>query len=459
MAAQETVVLSGHIIDSLILAKVLDTILMTGGTFDLEEVSIGKTRNEASRARIVVRAKSAKLLSDILRAIQPHGASVEGESDCQYRSAPADGVFPEDFYATTHLPTQVRLAGHWIDVEGMEMDLGIVVDQKRSRARAVPMADVTRGDAVVIGRSGIRVTPLRRPEERDVFSFMESQVSAERPHGHIIADVAKRMQQLREGHRAGKDGCKVLVAGGPAIIHAGGRDALTWLIDEGFVHVLFCGNALAAHDMEADLYGTSLGYGLSAGRVVAHGHEHHLRTINRVRSIGSIEKAVETGVIKQGIMASCVKHGVHVVMAGTIRDDGPLPGVITDSVTAQAAMRAAIPGIGLGVAGRLHPSCGGHRQSAARDDPDGVCRCQSRCTDQAGGQRQLSSRRARHGCRVLFAGCRKRARLEGLSDEPVVGVPARLLQHRLRNQSMDASVQHGGPASGGAAVAPANGGA
>jgi lysine-ketoglutarate reductase/saccharopine dehydrogenase-like protein (TIGR00300 family) len=303
-----------------------------------------------------VRAGSAKLLSDILRAVQPHGAAVQSESDCQWRAAPADGVFPEDFYATTHLPTQIRLEGQWIDVEGIEMDLGIVINQQTFRARAVPMAGVSRGDAVVIGRSGIRVTPLQRPQEHDVFSFMESQVSAERPHGHIIADVAKRMRQLRDGHRAGKPGCKVLVAGGPAIIHAGGRDALKWLIDEGFVHVLFCGNALAAHDMEADLYGTSLGYGLSAGRVVPHGHEHHLRTINRVRGIGSIEQAVETGVIKQGIMASCVRRGVQVVMAGTIRDDGPLPGVITDSVEAQAAMRAAIPGVGLAllVASTLH---------------------------------------------------------------------------------------------------------
>lgn len=354
--AQETVVLSGHIIDSLILAKVLDTILMMGGTFDLEEVSIGKTRNEASRARLVVRAGSAKLLSDILRAVQPHGASLEGESDCQTRPAAADGVFPEEFYATTHLPTQVRLAGEWIDVAGIEMDLGIIVDAKHSSARALPMADVRRGDAVVVGRAGIRVFPLQRPEERDVFSFMESQVSAERPHGHIIADVAKRMKILREGHRAGKPGCKVLVAGGPAIIHAGGREALTWLIQEGFIHVLFCGNALAAHDMEVDLYGTSLGYGLSAGRVVPHGHEHHLRTINRVRGIGSIEKAVESGVIKEGIMAACVRRGVHVVMAGTIRDDGPLPGVITDSVAAQAAMRAGIQGVGLAllVASTLH---------------------------------------------------------------------------------------------------------
>jgi len=355
-AVQETVVLTGHIIDSLILAKVLDTILMMGGTFDLEQVSIGKTRNESSSARIVVKARSATLLTDILRSIQPHGASVEGESDCHLRPAPADGVFPDDFYATTHLPTQIKLAGQWTEVDGIEMDLGILVDQKASRARAVPMAGVKRGDAVVIGRGGIRVTPLERPKERDVFSFMESQVSAERPHGHIVADVAKRMLALRDGHRTGKSGCKVLMAGGPAIIHAGGREALTWLVDEGFIHVLFCGNALAAHDMEADLYGTSLGYGFSAGRVVPHGHEHHLRTINRIRGIGSIEKAVGSGVIKQGIMASCVRRGVQVVMAGTIRDDGPLPGVITDSVEAQAAMRAAIPGVGLAllVASTLH---------------------------------------------------------------------------------------------------------
>ncbi len=353
---QETVVLTGHIIDSLILAKVLDTILMMGGSFDLEEVLIGKTRNEPSRARIVVRAPSGTLLADILQAIQPHGASVDRELDCQCKAAPADGVFPDDFYATTHLPTQVRLAGQWIDVESIEMDLGIVASLNKTGARAVPMGDVRQGDLVVTGRTGIRVTPLQRPQERDVFSFMESQVSAERPHGHIIADVAKRMQVLREGFCAGKPGCKVLLAGGPAIIHAGGRDALTWLIEEAFVHVLFCGNALAAHDMEADIYGTSLGYGLAAGRAVPHGHEHHLRTINRIRAIGSIQKAVETGIIKQGIMAACVKHGVQVVMAGTIRDDGPLPGVITDSVSAQTAMRAAIPGIGLAllIASTLH---------------------------------------------------------------------------------------------------------
>ncbi len=355
-AAQETVVLKGHIIDSLILAKVLDTILMMGGTFDLEEVAIGKTRHESSRARIRIQASSTKLLSDILQAVQPHGASIERELDCLTQAAPADGVLPDDFYATTHLQTQVRVQGRWLNVERIEMDLCIVVNAEKTDACAVPMGNVKRGDLVVTGRTGVRVIPLQRPAERDVFGFMESQVSAERPHGHIIADVAKRMEVLREGLRAGRADCKVLLAGGPAIIHSGGREALAWLIDQEFIHVLFCGNALAAHDMEADLYGTSLGYGLTAGRAVPHGHEHHLRTINRIRAIGSIHQAVRSGVIKQGIMAACVRRGVQVVMAGTIRDDGPLPGVITDSVEAQATMRAAIPGVGLAllVASTLH---------------------------------------------------------------------------------------------------------
>ncbi|MGQ0695037.1 MAG: ornithine cyclodeaminase [Nitrospiraceae bacterium] len=354
--AQETVLISGHIIDSLVLAKVLDIILMMGGTFDIKDVHIGKTREEPSRARIVIRATSKALLDDILKTIQPHGASVEREADCQLQPAPADGVFPDEFYATTHLATQIRLGGLWVDVEGIEMDLGICVNPSRRVARAVPMADVHRGEQVVVGREGVRVTPLQRPRERDSFGFMESEISAERPHGHVISDVAKRLTLLRNAHRQGQSGSNVLLAGGPAIIHAGGRAAMTWLIEEGFIHVLFCGNALPAHDMEVELYGTSLGYAHREGRAVSHGHEHHLRTINRVRALGSIEQAVRSGLVKNGIMAACVRNQVEVVMAGTIRDDGPLPGVITDSMQAQAAMRAAIPGVGLAllVASTLH---------------------------------------------------------------------------------------------------------
>jgi lysine-ketoglutarate reductase/saccharopine dehydrogenase-like protein (TIGR00300 family) len=338
------------------LAKVLDTVLMMGGTFDLPEMRIGTTRDEPSHAKIVVRAASPRLLAEILHAIQPHGATIEREADCAYRPASQDGVLPEDFYATTHLHTQVRIEGQWTDVDGIEMDVAVVIDPILNRARAVPMGEIKKGDLVVTGRDGIRVIPLERPKERDVFGFMASVVSSERPHHPVIVDVAARMQTLRQGHREGRPDSKILLAGGPAIVHAGGREAMTWLIDAGYIQVLFCGNALAAHDLEAALYGTSLGYALTVGRTVPHGHEHHLRTINRIRAVGSIRKAVESGLIPTGIMAAAVRQGVKIVMAGTIRDDGPLPGVITDSIEAQRAMRAAIPGVGLAllVASTLH---------------------------------------------------------------------------------------------------------
>ncbi len=352
----QSITIQGHIIDSLILAKVLDAIVMLGGTFTLSEVTVGTRREDTSHATILIEAPTMELLQEILKTIQPHGAVVETEEDCTVEPAPADGILPEDFYATSHLSTQIRWQGNWIDVPQPEMDLAIRLKTSPPSAQMVPMGSVKKGDQVVTGRKGVRVFPLERPKERDVFGFMEAQVSSERPHHHIIADVAKRMKAILQQRKEGKGSGKVLFAGGPAIIHAGGRDALSWIIEAGYIHVLFCGNALAAHDMEASLYGTSLGYNLGIGRSVPHGHEHHLRTINRVRALGSIQQAIESGLIKEGIMAACIRQGVHMVLAGTIRDDGPLPDVITDSIKAQEAMRAAIPGVGLAllVASTLH---------------------------------------------------------------------------------------------------------
>lgn len=363
----QTVTLQGHIIDSLILAKVLDAIVMLGGTFTLSEVTVGTQREDTSHATILIEAPTMELLQEILKTIQPHGAVVETEEDCTVASAPADGILPEDFYATSHLSTQIRWQGNWIDVPQPEMDLAIRLKTSPPSAQMVPMGSVKKGDLVLTGRKGVRVFPLERPKVRDVFGFMEAQVSSERPHHHIIADVAKRMKAIQQHRKEGKGSGKVLFAGGPAIIHAGGREALAWIIEAGYIHVLFCGNALAAHDMEASLYGTSLGYNLGIGRSMPHGHEHHLRTINRVRALGSIKKAIESGLIKEGIMAACIRQGVQIVMAGTIRDDGPLPDVITDSVKAQEAMRAAIPGVELAllVASTLHAVATGNLLPAA----------------------------------------------------------------------------------------------
>jgi len=352
----QTVTLQGHIIDSLILAKVLDAIVMLGGTFTLSEITVGVTRKDSSHATILIDAPTTRLLQDILIAIQPHGAVVAVEQDCTVVPAPSDGIFPEDFYATSHLSTQIRWQGTWIAVPQSEMDVAIIVKLSPLSAHMVPMGSVKKGDLIVTGRNGIRVFPLERPQERDVFGFMAAKVSSERPHRHIITDVANRMKVIREQRKEGNGSVKVLFAGGPAIVHSGGREALAWIIEAGYIHVLFCGNALAAHDMEASLYGTSLGYNLGIGRSMPHGHEHHLRTINRVRALGSIQKIVESGIIKEGIMAACVRQGVQMVLAGTIRDDGPLPDVITDSMKAQEAMRIAIPGVELAllVASTLH---------------------------------------------------------------------------------------------------------
>ncbi len=354
--ATQTVQMQGHIIDSLILAKVLDIIVMLGGTFALTKVMVGTHREDSSYATIQIETPTSQLMQEILEAIQPHGAQVEDERDCTLTPAPSDGVLPEDFYATSHLPTQIRWQGQWLAVQQTEMDLAIVLNPSTPEANMIPMSAVQKGDLVVTGREGIHVSPLERPQERDVFGFMEAQVSSERPYRHIIADVANRMKMIKERRDAGNSEIKVLFAGGPAIVHAGGREALAWIIEAGYIHVMFCGNALAAHDMEASLYGTSLGYNLGIGRSVPHGHEHHLRTINHIRSLGSLQEAVNRGVIHEGIVAACIRQQVQMVLAGTIRDDGPLPDVITDSVQAQEAMRAALPGVDLAllVASTLH---------------------------------------------------------------------------------------------------------
>jgi hypothetical protein len=197
----QTVTLQGHIIDSLILAKVLDTIVMLGGTFTLSEVTVGTKREDSSHATIHIEAPTTELLQDILTTIQPHGAVVEAEQDCTVVPAPVDGILPEDFYATSHLATQIRWQGNWIDVPQPEMDLAILVKTSPISAHMVPMGSVKKGDLVVTGRKGIRVFPLERPKERDVFGFMEAKVSSERPHRHIIADVAKRMKTIQQQQR------------------------------------------------------------------------------------------------------------------------------------------------------------------------------------------------------------------------------------------------------------------
>lgn len=348
--AQTVVQISGHIIDSLILPKVLDLIVGLGADFEILDIQIGHRRSDRSHARIKVEASTPDLLDGVLAKIREHGALPEQveEESLQLEAAPLDGVFPERFYATTNLETWVRLEQQWIPVESIEMDCGIRI--AASKAQCVPMHRVKNGDLVVVGQRGVKVVPLERQQPGAPFEFMTSAVSTEQPKGLLIREIAELMQRVR------RENGRILVVAGPGLVHTGASKYLAELIDNGYVQVLFAGNGLAVHDMESDLYGTSLGVYVDQKIRASEGHEHHLWTINRIRKAGGIREAVEQGLIRKGIFYSCVKNGVEFVLAGSIRDDGPLPDVITDTLQAQDLMREKARGVSfaLMIATTLH---------------------------------------------------------------------------------------------------------
>ena len=334
--ASAEVEVRGHIIDSLILPKVLDLITSAGGHFEIQEISVGERRTDPSYARLLVTASTSEQLREILNAIYDHGAVPVDQDDCRWEAADMDGAFPEGFYSTTNQRTEVRIGGEWVEVADQEMDCGICVDPDRKVARCVPMVDVRAGQKYVVGHRGVRVFPPQRLDTSHGFEFMNSAVSTEKPKTVAVREVARELFEAR----ARND--RTIVVAGPAVVHTGSGEQLCELIRRGYVQHLFAGNALAAHDIEQAMFGTSLGVHLDQGTSVEAGHEHHLRAINRVRRAGSIAAAVERGWIDRGIMYECVRNGVDFVLAGSIRDDGPLPDVITDVLEAQQAMRQRI---------------------------------------------------------------------------------------------------------------------
>ncbi len=339
----EEITLRGHIIDSWVLPRVFDTIMDLGGEFEVSEIQVGRHKDETSSARMHVFAAQENQLQNIIAALQKYGAELVSEGDVRTRPAPRDGALPDDFYSSTNLPTQVRLNGRWTDVVGTEMDLVIVVDRAAGRAVLRPMAQVRAGDEIAVEHAGIRVIPLARARTSDAFSFMMSAVSSEKPKKLAIADIVREMKAVRD------QGGKILCVAGPAIVHSGAAPHLAALIREGYLHVLFGGNAIAVHDVEAALFGTSLGINLASGMPVEGGHRNHMQAINAVRRAGSIRALVETGELRSGIMYEALRAGIEVVLAGSIRDDGPLPEVLTDTTVAQQRMREGVRGVGLAI--------------------------------------------------------------------------------------------------------------
>ncbi|MDZ4168328.1 MAG: TIGR00300 family protein [Coriobacteriia bacterium] len=329
----EDVRVEGHLIDSGIVSEVMDHIIAMGGEFETLSFEVGRTNEDASVATLRVRAETRVLLDEILVAISEHGAVACEPRDAEFAAAPYDGVFPEGFYSTTNLDTNVRVAGAWVHVSNPEMDLGVRIDVESAVADAIPMADVCAGELYVIGHNGIRVHPQERPRSSQAFEFMASAVSSEKPKAQVVAEVARMLRDTREA------GLETIAVVGPAVVHTGAAEHLARLVELGYVSVLFGGNAIAVHDIESAMFGTSLGVSLTEGTPLHGGHQHHLRAINTVRGRGSIAAAVEAGDITSGLMYTLVKTGTPFVLAGSIRDDGPLPDVITDAMTAQREMR------------------------------------------------------------------------------------------------------------------------
>jgi len=347
--ASEIVEVEGHIIDSLILPKVLDVILSSGADYRLLDVEIGKTNVDASRARIEVTAADADALASLLDELQIHGANRMVRSDAELAACDRDGVLPAGFYSSTNLPTSVRIGGRWVEVEFPEMDCALVL-REDGRLRALPMHRVRIGDRVVVGTEGIRVAAPSRPRGHNPFEFMASEVSSEKPKGLLVAAVADRIRTAKaSGH-------KILAVCGPAVIHTGAGPHLADLVRNGWIDLLFAGNGFAAHDLESNVMGTSLGVSITEGSPAEGGHANHLRVINEIRRYGSIAAAVDAGYIDGGVMFECVKRGVSFVLGGSVRDDGPLPDVYRDVVEAADAMRYLLPGVGVALmlASTLH---------------------------------------------------------------------------------------------------------
>jgi len=329
----EDVEIEGHLIDSLTMPQTMDEIMDLEGEYEVLTFDVGRVKDDPSHAVLRIFGRDAAHLDELLTAVTKFGMVAVQPHDAVLEAADMHGVFPDAFYSTTNLDTFVRVAGDWVRVQHPEMDCGIRVHEAAGTAETVVMSDVQAGDRFVTGHRGIRVLPLERPRESQPFEFMASAVSSEKPKAQIVNEIARVLRQTR------KEGRLAIVVAGPAVVHTGAAPHLARLIEAGYIGAVFGGNAIATHDIEASLFGTSLGISLKEGTPIPGGHEHHLRAINTIRRCGSIKAAVEQGILTGGLMHTLVKTDTPFVLAGSIRDDGPMPEVITDVMEAQSVMR------------------------------------------------------------------------------------------------------------------------
>ena len=335
----EVVEAEGHLIDSQVLNVVFDTVIKGGASFDVLKFDIGRSNDEPSSIAMRISAPGDQILRQVLEELVALGCRLRDQTDAVLRAADRDGCVPDDFYSTTNHRTMVRSGGSWLAVAKQRMDAVIVIDDTGASCRK--LRDVRAGDRIVCGVGGVRVTPEFRDRERHGFAFMSNEISSERRVEVGVERIAAMMREVKAS------GGKIAVVAGPVVVHTGGSTHFQELIRAGFVDVLLSGNALPVHDVEQAFFGTSLGVHLETGKVIEGGHRHHMRAINTICRAGGLPEAVAQGVLKSGVMFECIRHGVDYVLAGSIRDDGPLPDTIMDLRVAQDRYAEALQEVGL----------------------------------------------------------------------------------------------------------------
>ncbi len=347
MPFQEVVEAEGHLIDSHVMERIFDKVVESNGRFEVEQFRIGRTNSEPSYLRLKVETSSREEMEHLIAQLLPIGCSPAESVEATLVLVERDRCAPEDFYSTSNHHTQVRIGTQWIDVANQRMDALVVVKRGPETESGKPEAvcrrlrDIKAGDWVVTGMHGIRVIPESKERDRNSFSFMSNEISSERQVETAVRQTANLARQARE------QGKKIIVVAGPVVVHTGGVVGLTRLIRNHWVDGLLSGNALGVHDIESALLGTSLGVRMEDGRQAEHGHRNHMRAINAVYHAGGIRGAVESGRLKSGVMFECVTHNVPFVLAGSLRDDGPLPDTITDMNEAQDAYAELLKPAGL----------------------------------------------------------------------------------------------------------------
>ena len=327
-----------------------DTVVRHEGAFEVLEFRIGRTNDEPSFVSMRVTAPATDVLSELLAELVGLGCRVARAEDARTVAADRDGCAPEDFYSTTNHQTFIQRAGQWVAVERQRMDAVIVVEEglgadahsaKAARAVCRKLREIRRGDAIVCGIHGIKIVPEFQARDRLGFAFMSNEISSERRVEVGVTRIAAMMKETRQA------GDRIAVVAGPVIVHTGGGSYFCELIRRGYVDVLLAGNALAVHDVEQALFGTSLGVDLETGKPIEGGHRHHMRAINTIFRAGGLRHAVEQGVLRSGVMHECIRRNVEYVLAGSIRDDGPLPDTVANLVEAQDRYAAALQGVKL----------------------------------------------------------------------------------------------------------------